>query len=360
MSLLERLRIFKAFPEEDRRTAAAAPGTLVHVGERRTEQVTFSIFDYCENDFREATSASLQECLREDHEDTPTWMQVHGLHDTAAIGELLTNYKIHPLLQEDILNTRHRPKLEHLGDYTFIAVKEIMLDPLDQDIEMRHLSILVTPRVVITFQEEPSTLFAPLEDRLRQGKGVIRKRGPHYLTWAILDAVTDNYRIALDAIAEGLDDLDDAIANKPARYETETLHDLKREMEHLDRSVRPMREIASAMARLDQNPDNAVFWSDLQDHALHATESAEILRETVRDLRELLLDTLTRRMSEIMRVLTSYATIFMPLTFLAGVYGMNFKHMPELDKHWTYPAIWVVFAGIGVAMFIYFRRKRWL
>lgn len=345
----------------DQRPPAGAPGTLVHVGERRMEDPVFRIIDYSESELVEKTSTSLEECLCLDHSDTPTWLQVCGLHDTEVVGRILSDYEIHPLVQDDVLNTNHRLKVEPFGDYIFVAMKEIVES--EGAFELRHMSMLISKHIVITFQEAPSDLFEPIEKRLRSGQGLLRKRGPDYLAWAILDAVTDHFRSALDLLLDEVEKLEDEIQDGRTEGITDHLHECKRQIGHLFRVVRPLREIATSMRRLDSelmDPANDIFWSDLQDHTVHTNESVETLRDTIISLRELHLSMLSQRMNEVMKVLTCFATIFLPLTFLAGVYGMNFRHMPELDWPWAYPVLWVAFGVIAALMFTYFRKKRWL
>lgn len=347
----------------DGRPAAQTPGTLVHVGERLTDEVSFHLFDYASEGLREAESATLEECLAIDEPDTPTWLNVCGLHDTAAIGQLLEAFAIHPLIQEDVLNTRHRLKVEDFGDYVFVAAKEILYSKETHQIQIRHLSLILTDSAVITFQERPSDVFAPIAERLRSGKGLLRQQGCDYLAWALLDALTDHYRIALDRIAAEVDAEEDLAETDARAISPARLHALKRQLDHFYRSIGPMREIAAGLGRMDSplmNERTRIFWSDLHDHALHATEQAETLRETVASLRDLHLAALNRRMNEVMRVLTSFASIFMPLTFIAGVYGMNFKHMPELEWKWSYPVIWASFLITAAVLFALFRKRRWL
>ena len=325
------------------------------------EEPIFRIIDYTEADLVEKTSASLDECLSLDHSDTPTWLQVCGLHDTTAIGKILSDYGIHPLVQDDVLNTNHRLKVEDFGDYVFIALKELVAT--NDHIELRHLSLILGRQVVITFQEAPSELFAPIEQRLLSGKGYLRKRGSDYLVWAILDAVTDHFRATLDALVKEVEWLEDEVQEKDSDEIGDRLHATKRQIDHLHRVVRPLREIATAMRRIKSNlvdPSTDIFWSDLQDHTTHANESIDVLRDTIISLRELHLSVLSQRMNEVMKVLTSFATIFLPLTFLAGVYGMNFKHMPELSWKWAYHTMWVLFGVLGGLMFAYFRKRKWL
>jgi magnesium transporter len=357
------LRISIPRTARDERPPASVPGSLHHVGERLTDETTFHLFDYTPTDFAEISSASLAECLAADVPGTPTWLQVHGLHDTAAIGELLAAFDIHPLVQEDILNTRHRPNAEDFGDYVFIAAKEIFYDPSEHRIEIRHLSILLKESIVITFHERPSGVLDPVEERLRSSKGLLRTEGCDYLTWAILDALTDHYRIALDEITGQLERMEDSIDAGKSNFNANDLHDIKRETDHLDRAIRPMREIASNLKRTESKllgDSIHVFWSDLHDHAVQSVESADAMRETIASLRTLHLSLQNQRMNEAMRVLTAFATIFMPLTFVAGVYGMNFKHMPELNWRWAYPVLLMAFVFAGAGIFALFRLKRWL
>lgn len=357
------LRISIPRAPRDERPPASAPGSLHHVGERLTEATTFQLFDYSPGEISEVTSASLADCLAANVPDTPTWIRVHGLQDTAAIGQLLAEFDVHPLVQEDVLNTRHRPNAEDLGDYVFIAAKEIFYDRGEHRIEIRHLSIILKASTVITFHERPSRVFDPIDERLRSGKGLLRVSGCDYLTWAILDALTDHYRIALDEITEELERLEDSIDSGAPDFNANDLHDLKRETDHIDRAIRPMREIASILKRMESKllgGEIDVFWSDLHDHAVQCAESADAMRETIASLRTLHLSLQNQRLNEVMRVLTAFATIFMPLTFVSGIYGMNFEYMPELSWPWAYPALLVALTMAAVGIFALFRLKRWL
>ncbi len=346
---------------EDNRPPAAAPGTLIHVGERRVDEVHLRIIDYNGDSYQQVPNASVEDCLNRGNSDTVSWIQVTGLHDITVISRLLDGYGIHPLVQEDVVNTRHRLKMEDFGDYIFLAVKE--LDDSGNDQELRHLSILLAPGFVISFQEAPSQLFAPIEDRMGSSLGMIREQGADYLVWAILDAVADNFRIVVDQISDEVEELEAVIYKGDTKVDMDRLHQIKRHVEHLMRAATPLQEIGSSLQRLESpllSPKTSVFWSDLQDHAVHVVSSVEILRESLVSLRDFHIATLSQRMNEVMKVLTSFAAIFLPISFLAGVYGMNFKNMPEYSWKYAYVVIWILFAAIIGGMVVYFRRKDWM
>ncbi|RYD28403.1 MAG: magnesium/cobalt transporter CorA [Verrucomicrobiaceae bacterium] len=349
----------------DHRPPAQTPGEGGHVGEQRMPEIEIRVFDYTQDDLRERDVADGAQCLAFEGSDSPAWIRVTGLHDTSRIHGLLETYHIHPLVQDDVLNTNQSPKVEDFGDYLFITVKLLALrgDDPENRIDLQHIAIILTPRVLITFQEAPSAVFDPVVNRLRQGKGLLRRQGPDYLAWALLDALLDHYLVVLDGLEEDVSRLDEALTLTNAPVDLHQIHHLRVRTTFIYRTIRPIREVAVALQHTESellSEKLTPFLRDLYDHAWHAIESAEHLREAVSGIREYHQAVLSQRMNEIMKVLAAISTIFLPLSFLAGVYGMNFEHMPELKVPWAYPAVWCVFLTVGLGMYWYFRRRRWL
>ncbi|MCB1232506.1 MAG: magnesium/cobalt transporter CorA, partial [Verrucomicrobiae bacterium] len=307
----------------------------------------------------------VDECVRFAETRQVSWIHVTGLHDPDKISRLGKAFKIHPLILEDILHTDGRPKIEEQDKYVFVVSKLLYYDSETHVIDVQQFSLLLLPdSSVITFLESPSPVFDPVLERIRTGGGGrIRRFGPDYLTWALLDIVVDHYFKVVDGVEETLDELEDRFEADPNSLETRDLYLLKKEVTALHRLVRPMREIATILNRSDSSlltTRTLPYFRDLYDHAVHVLEEVETLRDSASSLRDFFLSQVSNRMNEVMKVLTCFATIFLPLTFLAGIYGMNFKYMPELHWRWAYPALWVVFVAAAGGMFWYFRRRRWL
>ena len=344
---------------------AQTPGTALFSGEQRIPKVLIDVFDYGTDSLRERTVEDGAQCVRFEGSDSPAWVRVTGLHETDRIRGLLEAYHIHPLVQDDILNTQQGPKVEDFGDYLFITVNLLTVHSGTDDdrFEVQHFSLILTPQVLLSFQEAPAPVFDPVLVRLRQGKGRLRQQGPDYLAWALLDALLDHYLVALNELEESVALLDEALTLPQANVDLAEIHRIRAQTNFIYRTIRPIREVTVALQHTESNlvsESLAPFLRDLYDHSWRAIETADHLREAVTSIREYHQAVLSQRMNEIMKVLAAISTIFLPLTFIAGVYGMNFEHMPELPEKWGYPAVWVVFLVLGFGMYYYFRRRRWL
>jgi len=344
---------------------ATTPGTGEYSGEHRVPAVTITVFDFSPHQIREREVSDGGQCLAFEGSDSPAWVRVTGLHETDRIRSLLEAYHIHPLVQDDIMNTHQGPKVDDFGDYLFITTK--LLSRRDGDdgerFDVQHFSLILTKRVLLSFQEGPSPVFDPVVQRLRQGKGRLRQQGPDFLAWALLDALLDHYLLALDDMEEEVARLDETMTLPGAEVDLRDIHQLRAQTNFLYRTIRPMREVAVGLQHHEgelTSESLTPFLRDLYDHAWRAIETAEHLREAVTGIREYHHAILSQRMNEIMKVLAAISTIFLPLTFIAGVYGMNFEFMPELKHPWGYPLVWVVFVLLGIGMLVYFRRRRWL
>ncbi|CAN5449598.1 magnesium/cobalt transporter CorA [soil metagenome] len=347
----------------DNRIPAHPPGTLRYVGDRPDSGTRFRIIDFDRLGCRELECSTADECCAFESSESPTWIQVIGLGDTQKLGEMLGAYGVHPLIQDDVVNTRHSPKAEDLGTYLFVTAREISYVATTDRIEVEHFALITLPNVVITFHERMPELLEPVVERIRTSTGRLRKSGSDYLTWAILDALVDHYLLVLDEMESEANRLDNQLIRDSRQVEIGEIHAFKQEASYLCRLMRPTREVIGNLRRSTSKlltKRSRAYFGDLYDHAVHATESAEHLRETAAGLRDFHMAVLSSRMNAVMKVLTSIATIFMPLTFIAGVYGMNFDHMPELHLAWAYPALWGIFLAVSVGMIVYFRRKDWL
>jgi magnesium transporter len=351
------------FIKKTSKKAGLPPGTLVHIGERKTEKVRITVIDYDETHFEEEAVKTVEECFPFKDKPTVTWINIDGLHDVQIIEKLGGHFGLHPLLLEDILNTEQRPKMEDFGNYIFLVVKMLHYDDKTGQIEAEQVSLILGPNWVISFQEREGDVFNQVRDRLKKGKGRIRKLEADYLAYTLVDAIVDNYFIILEELGEAIEDTETELAQNPTRETLQTIRTMKREMVFLRKSVWPLRELVSGLERGESplvHESTGVYLRDVYDHTVQVIDTVESFRDMISGMLDIYLSSISNRMNEVMKVLTIFAAIFIPLTFLAGIYGMNFEYMPELRWHWGYFGVLIVMAVVAVVMLIYFRRKRWL
>lgn len=343
--------------------AGLPPGTLVHVGDRKTDYVRIRVVDYNEGKLEESELEKVEECFFYKERSSVSWINIAGLHDADIIQRIGTHFGLHPLVLEDIINTGQRPKMDDFENHIFLVSKMLFFDDEENQIRSEQFSLVLGPNYVISFQERFGDVFNPIRERLRKAKGRIRKMGADYLMYALIDSIVDNYFIVLEKIAERIEELEEGLIDNPTPDILQTIHDLKRELIFLRKSVWPQREVVSGLVRGESDliqEKTTVFLKDVYDHTFQVIDATEMLREIVSGMLEVYLSSISNRMNEIMKLLTIIATIFIPLTFIAGIYGMNFKHMPELDWRWGYFIIVGIMLIVFVVMLIWFRRKRFL
>ena len=343
--------------------AGLPPGTLVHIGERKIEKVRIRILDYDEAKYEEKEAKTVEESFPFKEKPTVTWINIDGIHQVDIIEKLGSHFGLHPLLMEDILNTEQRPKMEDFGDYIFLVVKMLHYNDTSEHIETEQVSLILGPNWVISFQERGGDVFDPIRDRLKKNKGRIRKMGADYLAYALVDAIVDNYFIILEEFGEAIEDTETELATNPTRETLQTIRTMKREMVFLRKSVWPLRELVSGLERGGSplvHESTGVYLRDVYDHTVQVIDTVESFRDMISGMLDIYLSSISNRMNEVMKVLTIFAAIFIPLTFVAGIYGMNFEYMPELRWHWGYFGVLIVMACVAIVMLIYFRRKRWL
>lgn len=339
------------------------PGSLVHVGQKRGERPILSALSYSPMHSELRTDISLEECLSGGSAEGVLWVDLSGLHDTELLSRLGKAFDLHPLAQEDILNTQTRAKFDPFGDSNLMILKMLVFEPENDQLLVEQVSFVQLQRTVISFQEWSGDVFDGLRIRLQKGNGRIRQRGADYLLYALVDSVVDGYFHALAAMAERLNELEAEVEEEqPCRETLGRLHHVRRQLSQLRSATWPLRNAVLAM-RGEDNPllekETEVFLRDLYDHVMEVLDLVEMLRGDVAALIELYQSGVSHRMNEVMQVLTIMASLFIPLTFIAGIYGMNFENMPELKTSWGYPAVWGVMVGLFVGMLAYFKRKKW-
>jgi magnesium transporter len=343
--------------------AAQAPGTVEYTGERKVDRVTIKIIDYAGEQFDEREVTDIAECLAYRETDTVTWININGLHDTDLINDLGRHYDLHPLVLEDIVNYHQRPKLEDFGNTLFLVCRMLRLDPQTTEIHSEQLSLVLGANFLVTFQEVPGDVFEPVRQRLRAGRGRLRRHGPDYLAYALIDAVVDSYFGVAEKFGEQIEAMEETLLAEPTTEALGALHGLKRELVLLRRAVWPMREVVAGLDRLESElmgDHVSPFLRDIHDHVIQVADTIESFRDMLASLQDLYMSNVSNRMNDVMKVLTIFASIFVPLTFVAGIYGMNFSFMPELQWKWSYPIFWGVILAMVMGMLQYFRRKKWL
>jgi magnesium transporter len=292
-----------------------------------------------------------------------TWINIDGIHEIDVIERLGRHFNLHPLALEDVVNTGQRPKLEDFADYLFVVLKMLAVAEEGSEITTEQLSVVLGSNWVLSFQENVGDVFDAIRERIRSNQGRIRKMGADYLVYCLIDAIVDNYFLVLERIGERIEEIEDEVVANPAPETLQALHQLKRQMIVLRKSVWPLREVISRLERWESpliSKATDIYLRDVYDHTIQVIDAVETFRDMLSGMLDIYLSSVSNRMNEVMKVLTIIATIFIPLTLVAGLYGMNFKYMPELEWPWSYPSVLLVMLAIGVVMLFYFRRKRWL
>ncbi len=340
-----------------------SPGTLLRVGETPTRPVQVSSISYGEARYSESTKLSIAEALAQVSATGVTWINVDGIHDTAVIEALGKQFNLHPLVLEDIVTTGQRPKLEDYGDNLFVTIKMLSLDASSTEVISDELSLLFGPHFVLTIHETEHDVFEPVRERLRKGPGRLHKFGSDYLAYALIDAVVDNYFVVFEHLGEHFEEMQNDVIQNPTPETLHLIQHFKNELLILRKAVWPVRELVSGLQRSESpvmSRATEVYLRDVHDHTIQIIDTIETFRDMLSGMLDIYLSSASNRLNSVMKVLTIIATIFIPLTFLAGIYGMNFRFMPELEWRWGYPVLWVVMIVSAIAMLFWFRRKRWL
>ncbi|MBN2457078.1 MAG: magnesium/cobalt transporter CorA [Sedimentisphaerales bacterium] len=343
--------------------AGLPPGTLVHIGEKKTEQIRITLIDYNEGNFQERVVETIEECFPFKETPTVTWINIDGLSSVEIIEKIGKNFELHPLILEDILNTGQRPKCEDYEKCLFMVLKMLRYNGESSSIQPEQVSLVLGQNFVISFQEEVGDVFEQIRDRIRNAKGRIRKMSVDYLAYTLIDAIVDNYFLILEKMGEQIESMEEELIAKPSDKTVRRIHALKRELIFLRKSVWPLRELINGMEKTESSlisDSTAPYLRDVYDHTIQVIDTVESFRDMVSGMLDIYLSSISNRMNAVMKVLTIIATIFIPLTFIAGIYGMNFKFMPELEWKWGYFIVLIIMAAVAAVMLIYFKRKKWL
>ncbi|MFH1566875.1 MAG: magnesium/cobalt transporter CorA [Gemmatimonadota bacterium] len=342
--------------------AGLPPGTLLHVGEPSSRAVTVRCLHYSADAIEEITVEDPSACADRVGRGGVCWIDVDGLHDTGVVRSVCTGFGVHPLVQEDIVSAYQRPKYEDHGRHLYVVLRVLDYDAASLSLTSSQLSLVLGESYVLSFQEQPEPVADLLRSRLRGGEGRLRRLGADYLAYCLLDLVIDHYYGVLDRFEDRIDLLEDQLLSHPDAAATGEIQALKRDLLTLRRSIWPLREVLTQLQRHESKlvaEETRPYLRDLYDHTVQVMDAVEVLRELTSDMLEIYLSNVSNRMNEVMKVLTVFASIFIPLTFLVGVYGMNFHYMPELAWRWSYPALWLFMILLTAAMLFVFRRRHW-
>lgn len=343
------------------RQIGTPPGTLSYTGVHQSDRIKITLIEFSENEFFEQEFYDLSECLNHVKENMVKWINIEGVHNIELVEKIGKIYKIHPLTLEDIVHVDQRPKFEDYDHYILAIMKMIRYE---KSVQAEQLSIILVDNTVISFQEpEGGDAFDLIRTRLRQAKGRVRKHGADYLFYALMDAVVDYYFHVLEIIGDQVAKIEEEIIEEPRQGSLIALYQLKREVIYLRKQVWPLRDMLSNLQRSETEfieEGTMLFFRDLQDHTTRIIDTVETYRDLLSGIMDIYLSTNANRMNEVMKVLTILSSIFIPVTFIAGVYGMNFEFMPELRSPYGYAAVWVVMLSIMLGLVWYFKRKKWM
>ncbi|MFW9830361.1 MAG: magnesium/cobalt transporter CorA [Candidatus Thorarchaeota archaeon] len=337
------------------------PGTPVYIGEKKPEETQILVIEYDEKSLIEKEVKTVKKYIPDKESPKVTWYKIVGLKRVKLLEQFGEHFKLHPLVIEDILNTTQRSKIEDYGGYLFLVVKNV--DFVEEDINSNQISIILGSNFVITFQEQQEAILEPIMDRIRNNKGIIRQMNNSYLAYAILDAILDNYFTVIERISDKIEILEDELISNPTQDTLHAIYQMKQNVIILRKSIWPFREVVSRLERgryalVDEKL--LIYIRDVYDHTIQVMETIETYRDMLSGMLDIYLSSISNRMNEVMKVLTIIATIFIPLTLIAGIYGMNFRYMPELEIPVAYPLIWLSMIIVALILVAFFKRKRWL
>jgi magnesium transporter len=340
-----------------------SPGSLVYIGDKNREKVKITLTNYNKEQILEKELQSIEESFVYKDTSPVTWINIDGTHQVDIIEKIGNHFRIHPLVLEDIVHTGQRPKTEDFEEYIFTVLKMLSFDDQKNHIRSEQVSLILGQHYIISFQEKEGDVFNYVRERIRKAKGRIRNSDSDYLFYALMDAVVDHYFIILEKLGERIELLEEELLENPKPQTIENIHHLKREMIFFRKQIWPLREVLNSSVKDETEliqEKTKIFLRDVYDHTVQVMDTIESLRDVLSGMLDLYLSTISNRMNEVMKVLTIIATIFIPLTFIAGIYGMNFKFMPELEWKYSYPLLWVILIVIFFFMVVWFKKRKWL
>jgi len=339
------------------------PGTLVYTGDKEKEPVKIKLIQYKQDEFVEKEIQKVEDIFSYKDSDGISWINIDGIHNLEIMEKIQNHFNIHPLAMEDILHITQRPKMEEYDDYVFIVLRMLFYDESLRVLNSEQVSFILGKNYLITFLEDEGDVFDPVRDRIRKAGSKIRINGSDFLAYSLIDSIVDSYFHILEKVGEEVEELEDRLILQPEREDLQTVHRMRRNMILLRKSVWPLREVITAMQRNEHvviQQQTQIYLRDLYDHIIQIIDTIESYRDMLVGMLDAYLSSVSNKMNEVMKVLTIISTLFIPLTFLAGVYGMNFAHFPELNTPWMYPiGFWSLTLLVVIVMIIFFKRKKW-
>ncbi len=336
------------------------PGSLVYVGDEEASKTTISIIDYLGENLVERKLNHIEDILPYTDSESVTWVNIEGLDDINVFKFIRDEFGVHPLLIEDVLNTEHRPKINILNDYVVMILKMVWFNKEEVEIEEEQISMIIKDQTIFMIQERKGDVLEPVRRAIRQNLGRIRNMSAGYLVYSLLDAIVDQYLIESERISSDIEKIEEDMVMNPDQSVLQQIYYYKNIGMHLRKIVWPVKEIITGLEKTKVIDLNTGFYlKDVSDHIIHVMDTVEMTRTMAANLLDVYFSSVSNKMNEVMKVLTIVSTIFIPLTFIAGIYGMNFMYMPELDEPMAYPVVWGLMIAMTLGMILYFKRKRW-
>lgn len=345
-----------------KRKIGSAPGTLVHIGEHTSENIRIDLIEYNDNIFNKTSINNIEKAFHKSIDSSVRWIDIDGLYDIDLVKKVGDNFNIHSLILEDILNTDQHPKVDLENNYIYIVLKMLYYDKFSKEIKSEQVSFVLFDDCLISFQEFPGDVFDNIRTRLQTNKNNIRSKNSDYLLYSLIDAIVDSYFNIFESIGDVLDKIEDNLMNSPTKSLLSDIYNLKRDIIFLRNSVWPLREIVSTLIKDEHiliDEKTTIYLRDVYDHIIQIINVIETYRDILSGMLDIYLSSMSNKTNEVMKVLTVFSTIFIPLTFLTGIYGMNFHYMPELSSKYGYPIFWVITIALILFMINYFRKKNW-
>ena len=339
------------------------PGTVAYIGKPRSEKTRIELIEYNEAEVAEHTIEHVDQLRPFLLTEKLKWIRVTGVHDVDLITKLGELFQINQLELEDVSNTSQRPRMEERSGYIFLIFKVLLLNPEDREVSIEQVSIILGENYVLSFHETEPELFDSLKKRILQGKGRVRKMKSDYLSFALSDIIIDQYFLILEDIGDTIEEIENELIVNPGGTNQETIYRMKRRLVYVGRTVWPVRELINEVERSDHrliHEESRIYFRNIYDHTVQIIETLDSLRDLTSSMMDLYLSSVSLKLNEIMKVLTIFSALFIPLTFFAGVYGMNFKFLPELEYQWGYPMFWIICIVVTIFMLFYFKRRKWL
>ncbi|MBE7690108.1 magnesium/cobalt transporter CorA [Tenacibaculum piscium] len=339
-----------------------SPDELIFRGEQKTEEILFRVIDFDAQNLTENTTKKVKDLSELQHSDSVTWLNLDGLHNMAVMQEISSVFKFSPLVMAEVLNTDARPRVIEYENCTLISIKMLMLNEKNGKTTVENLSLILTEKLLFSFQEQKGDVFEPVRERIKKQKKRIRTAGTDYLTFALLDIVVDNYLYVLGFLGDKIETLEENLLINPTQNIITEINNYKRELNFLRKNIKPAKEMIFSLAKTDTDfikENTYIYFKELEDNISQANDATDNYREILSDQLNIYHTTISSKLNDIMRFLTIFSVIFIPLTFIAGIYGTNFEYIPELSYKYSYFIMWGIMLVTAIAMLLFFKNKKW-